>query len=198
MPNVVIVRFRGGVSLRAQTRILRQVGAQTRERITQLRVTVVSVPSVPRARALLEVSPLVMDATRDEIMHVLGAAPTPDDAFFSYQWGFRQAGFGTVWRRMSATRPVLVAVIDTGVDATQPDLAGVVQPEINLVSGSAVTGDDNGHGTAVAGVIAALADNGVGGAGVCSACSILPVKVMGSNGNGDLATVAAGIVRAAD
>ncbi|HEY2073847.1 MAG TPA: S8 family serine peptidase, partial [Gaiellaceae bacterium] len=47
-------------------------------------------------------------------------------------------------------------------------------------------------------VIAALADNGVGGAGVCSACSILPVKVMGSNGNGDLATVAAGIVRAAD
>lgn len=196
VPNVVVVRFRAGVSLRAQTRLLRQVGAQTRARITQLRVAVVSVASVPHAQAVLDASPLVIHATRDEVMHVLASAP--DDAFFSYQWGFRQAGFGTIWHRASASRPVLVAVLDTGVDATQPDLAGVLQPQINLVSGSTATGDDNGHGTAVAGVIAALADNGVGGAGVCSACSILPIKVMGSNGNGDLATVAAGIVRATE
>ncbi len=93
---------------------------------------------------------------------------------------------------------MIVAVIDTGVDATQPDLAGVVRPEIDLVDGGSSTGDDNGHGTAVAGVIAALANNGIGGAGVCGACSILPIKAMGSNGNGDLATVAAGIVKAAD
>jgi subtilisin family serine protease len=92
---------------------------------------------------------------------------------------------------------VLVAVLDTGVDASQADLAGALRSQIDLTGGGA-GGDDNGHGTAVAGVIAALANNGVGGAGVCSACSILPVKVMGANGNGDLATVAAGIVKAAD
>ncbi|MGH2971720.1 MAG: S8 family serine peptidase [Gaiellaceae bacterium] len=196
VPNVVVVRFRAGAGARAQAQLLHRIGARTRERIAQLRVAVVSVGSVARAQAKLDASPLVTHATRDEVMHVLGSVP--DDAFFSYQWGFRQAGFDTIWQRPSSGRPVIVAVLDTGVDATQPDLAGAVRPEINLISGSTVTGDDNGHGTAVAGVIAALANNGVGGAGVCAACSILPIKVMGSNGNGDLATVAAGIVRAAD
>jgi subtilisin family serine protease len=195
VPNVVVVRFRSGVSATAQAHLLRRIGATPRTRIPELRIAVVSVASVSRAQAKLDASPLVLHATRDEIMHVFGSAP--DDAFFSYQWAFRQANFDDLWSRPSNGRRVVVAVLDTGVDATQPDLAGVVRPQIDLVGGS-TTGDDNGHGTAVAGVIAALANNMTGGAGVCSACSILPIKVMGSNGNGDLATVAAGIVKAAD
>ena len=198
VPNVVVVRFRSGVPAAAQARLLRQIHAKPRERIPQIGVAVVKVASVMHAQAKLEASPLVLHATRDEILHVTGSVPVPNDAFFSYEWGFRQAGFGNVWRPQSRHRPVIVAVIDTGVDATQPDLAGAVRPQIDLVNGGSSTGDDNGHGTAVAGVIAALANNGVGGAGVCGACSILPIKTMGSNGNGDLATVAAGIVKAAD
>jgi subtilisin family serine protease len=196
VPNVVVVRFRSGVSAAAQARLLHRIGATPRTHISQLRIDVVSVASVPRAQAKLDASPLVLHATRDEVLHDFGSVP--DDTFFSYQWGFRQAGFSMLWRSPSGGRPVTVAVLDTGVDATQPDLAGVVRPQIDLVDGGASTGDDNGHGTAVAGVIAALANNGIGGAGVCAACSILPIKVMGSNGNGDLATVAAGIVKAAD
>jgi subtilisin family serine protease len=197
VPNVLVVRFRSGVSAAAQARLLHRIGARPRTHIQPLHIDVVSVASVARAQAKLDASPLVMHATRDEVLHVFASAP-PNDSFFSYEWGFRQAGFTTIWHRASSSRPVIVAVLDTGVDATQPDLAGVVRPQIDLVNGGASTGDDNGHGTAVAGVIAALANNGVGGAGVCSACSILPIKVMGSNGNGDLATVAAGIVKAAD
>ena len=197
VPNVVVVRFRANVPSAAQAKVLHRIGATPRERIPQLRTVAVSVASVARAQAKLEASPLVMSATRDEVMHVLGGTPSPDDTFFSYEWGFRQAGFGTLWQR-SGPRNVIVAVIDTGVDATQPDLAGVLRPQIDLVDGGSSTGDDNGHGTAVAGVIAALANNGAGGAGVCGACSILPIKAMGANGNGDLATVAAGIVRATD
>lgn len=196
VPNMLVVRFRNGVSAAAQARLLHRIGATPRTHIPQLRVDVVSVASVARAQAKLDASPLVLHATRDEVLHVLGSAP--DDSFFSYEWGFRRAGFGTIWRRSSMTRPVVVAVLDTGVDATQPDLAGVVRSQIDLVNGGSSAGDDNGHGTSVAGVVAALANNGVGGAGVCGACSILSIKVMGSNGNGDLATVAAGIVKAAD
>lgn len=133
VPNVVVVRFRAGVPAAAQARLLRQIEAKTRERIPQLRVNVVSVASVQRAQAKLDASPLVLHATRDEILHVLGSVP--NDTFFSYEWGFRQAGFGAIWRRPSAARPVIVAVIDTGVDATQPDLAGVVRPQIDLVDG---------------------------------------------------------------
>ena len=196
VPHVVVVHFADGVPAAEQAGLLRRIGAKVQERIPQLRTADVSVASVGRAPASLDASPLVTHTTRDEVLHVFGSLP--DDAFFSYQWGFREAGFGTIWNRPSASRPIVVAVVDTGVDATQPDLAGVVLPEVDLVPGDTSTGDDNGHGTAVAGVIAAIANNGIGGAGVCSACSILPIKVMGSNGNGDLATVAAGIVRAAD
>src|SRR5579872_1796537 len=146
VPHVVVVRFRDGVSARAKAQLLHRIGARTREAIPQLGVAVVSVASVQRAQAKLDASPLVMHATRDEVMHVLGSVP--DDTFFSYQWGFRQAGFGTIWRP-AASRNVIVAVVDTGVDASQPDLAGVVRPEVNLISGSTVSGDDNGHGTAV-------------------------------------------------
>jgi len=174
------VRFRSGVSAAAQARLLRQVGAKGRERIPQLGIVVVHVESVRRAQAKLEASPLVMHSTRDEILHVTGRAPSPNDAFFSYEWGFREAGFSNVWRPAKGRRPVIVAVIDTGVDATQPDLAGVVRPQIDLVDGGSSTGDDNGHGTAVAGVIAALANNGVGGAGVCSACACMSAALTGT------------------
>jgi subtilisin family serine protease len=196
VPNTLVVRFRSGVPAAQQARLLHRVGATQRTHIPQLHVDVVSVASMARAQAKLDASPLVLHATRDEVLHVFGSVP--DDTFFSYEWGFRQAGFSTIWRPSGAARPVTVAILDTGVDATQPDLAGVVRSQIDLVNGGSSTGDDNGHGTAVAGVVAALANNGIGGAGVCGACSILSIKVMGSNGNGDLATVAAGIVRAAD
>ena len=196
VPNTLVVRFRSGVSSASQARLLHRLGATRRMHIPQLHVDVVTVASVARAQAKLDASPLVMHATRDELLHVFGSVP--DDTFFSYEWGFRQAGFTSIWRPAGAARPVTVAVLDTGVDAMQPDLAGVVRSQIDLVNGGSSTGDDNGHGTAVAGVVAALANNGIGGAGVCSACSILSIKVMGSNGNGDLATVAAGIVKAAD
>ena len=64
------------------------------------------------------------------------------------------------------------------VDASQPDLSGAVLPGYNFVAGNTNTADDNGHGTAVAGVVAAHTGNGVGYVGVCDGCKILPVKVL--------------------
>lgn len=80
-----------------------------------------------------------------------------------------------------ATRPV-VAVLDTGVDARDPGLAGVVLPGRSFVPGSPDPGrDDDGHGTHVAGLIAAIAGNGFGSGGP-SAVRILPVTIADSEG----------------
>lgn len=198
LPGVLIVRFKSSVSYRRGESLLADLGAQTRARIPQIRERVVSVDSADRNRVLarLRASRLVADAQLDEVLHTSGVML--NDTFFSRQWGLKLAGFTTAWQKTHGTRSVVVAVLDTGVNAASPDLAGVVHGGVDLVNGRGSGADDNGHGTAVAGVIAALGNNGIGGAGVCWKCSILPIKVMGANGNGDLATVAAGIVRATD
>jgi subtilisin family serine protease len=89
-------------------------------------------------------------------------------------------------------------VLDTGVDASHPDLAGAVLPGFNVIADNTDSSDVEGHGTSVAGVIAARSNNTAGVAGICWTCSILPVKVLGDDGTGDMATLATGIVRAAD
>jgi subtilisin family serine protease len=97
---------------------------------------------------------------------------------------------------LSAAAPVVVAVVDSGVQADHPALAGRVLPGWNFVDGNGDTSDDNGHGTAVAGVV--VAAEGSTGTGACSECRILPVKVLDSHAVGNWETVAAGIVWAAD
>jgi subtilisin family serine protease len=197
MSNLLVVRFRRGVTQAQVSAELRGLGARTRSHIAALRIRTVAVEPARRDRVLAQLrrSPLVARADKDEVLRTMGVV-TPNDADYRLQWGVRLASFPAAWRRTHGAH-VLVAVVDTGVSSV-PDLAGAVRPGIDMIAGDSTPADTNGHGTAVAGVIAARANNGLGGAGVCSACTILPVKVMGAGGNGDLATVAAGIVRAAD
>jgi len=117
----------------------------------------------------------------------------PNDPLWSREWGPQAVGLPAVWAHPAATRSVVVAVIDTGVDPTQPDLSGRVLPGWNELTGTADTDDDNGHGTAVAGVVAARTGNALGTAGYCRTCSILPVKVLDASGHGSSTTIAAGI-----
>ncbi|MGZ4630650.1 MAG: S8 family serine peptidase [Oryzihumus sp.] len=80
---------------------------------------------------------------------------------------------------------VTVAVLDTGVDLDHPDLAPHLLPGATFVNGTSSADDDQGHGTEVAGVIAAVTDNGTGIAGVCPEGRLLPVKVADSGGHTD-------------
>jgi subtilisin family serine protease len=123
--------------------------------------------------------------------------PAPNDPLWQREWGPRAVSMPVVWR-LPLRRRVTVAVVDTGVDATQPDLAGVIVPGWNTLSGSADTADDNGHGTMVAGVIAGRANNRIGVAGYCRACTIMPVKVLDGSGHGSGAAIGAGIDWAID
>ena len=90
---------------------------------------------------------------------------------------------------------VIVAVLDTGVDASHPALAGRVLPGIDIATGKPVVSDGAGHGTHVAGIIAAAADGPM--RGVAPTAKILPVRVLGTGGNANL-TIARGIRWAAD
>jgi len=109
------------------------------------------------------------------------------------QWGLARMDFDSV-RKFGTGKDVIVAVVDTGVDGTHPELVGRVLPGIDLVDeGKDGRTDPNGHGTHVAGIIAAAID-GNGIEGLAPEAKILPVRVLGPDGSGDDADVAFGIL----
>jgi hypothetical protein len=102
---------------------------------------------------------------------------TPTDPLVSRQWYLTQSRFYEPWLTLPALERVPVAVIDSGVDATHPELAGRILDARSFVGGSARV-DALGHGTFVAGLIAAGVDNGIGIAGLAPSAELLVAKVV--------------------
>ncbi len=136
----------------------------------------------------------------------INAAELPNDPKFKKQWGLNQKDDHDIdapeaWDIEQGDASILVAVIDTGVLYTHPDLDdGRVRTDIDkdFVNNDDDALDDHGHGTHVAGIIAAETNNAEGIAGICRACQILPIKVLDSGGSGSAEGVASGIQYAAD
>jgi len=132
---------------------------------------------------------------------------TCNDPLSSQQWGLTRIQAAQAWAIATPQRTVYLAIIDTGVDATHPDLAQRVRRYSNgTVYGyntqlnNANTHDFHGHGTHCAGIAAAHTGNGIGIAGVASTApvQIMPVKVLNDQGIGTMTDVARGIIWAAD
>ncbi len=122
---------------------------------------------------------------------------TLDDPNEASQWGLSAGDYKAVWST-TVGAGVTVAVVDSGVRATHHDLAGAVLAGTDFVqTGGDGTNDANGHGTHVAGIIAARA-NGVGGVGGAPSVRILPVRVLDASGSGYMSDVASGVIYAAD
>ncbi len=120
------------------------------------------------------------------------------DPEIANQWGYTRLG-GSTLNEHTQGDGIVVAVIDTGVDATHPDLQGkVLQGWDSMNPDGNGNRDPNGHGTHVAGIIAATTNNGIGVAGIAPKVSILPVRVLDHTGNGDDGELALGIIWAVD
>ncbi len=102
---------------------------------------------------------------------------TPSDPLVSKQWYLGFSGFYAPWITLPSFEPIPVAVIDSGVDKSHPDLAGKILDAETFVGGSAKT-DELGHGTFVAGLIGAGVDNGIGIAGLAPSAQLLVAKVV--------------------
>lgn len=119
------------------------------------------------------------------------------DPLRDQQWGLDQARVPEAWK-VTRGRGVVVAVLDTGVDGTHPDLRGALLPGRDFsVNGDGSADDECGHGTNVAGIVAARRGNGVGIAGVAPEAKVLPLK-NGASCSVDLGATARAIRYAAD
>lgn len=124
--------------------------------------------------------------------------PETNDPFLNRQTYLRQIGATEAWKEINSNEEIVIAVVDTGVDLDHPDLEGNLVPGINLIERDKPPHDDNGHGTNVAGVIAAVGNNGMGTSGVLWKGKIMPIKALESSGRGDEEKLAEGIRYAVD
>lgn len=126
------------------------------------------------------------------------AATSAVDPLRSRQWGLDALGAERL-RALAGPAAPVVAVVDTGVDGRHEDLVGAVLPGLDLVRpGGDGWQDEDGHGTHVAGTVAALVGNGLGGQGVLARARVLPVRVLDGNGEGYTSDIAEGVLWAAD
>jgi subtilisin family serine protease len=197
-PRRVAVTFKSGVSRVRIAAVISDAGGTLEQAIPEIHAYLVGVEPERRAEVLasLQSSSAVASASKEPISEAFDTSP--DDTDWPQQDGLRVAGFPKAWDVTQGSSKIVVAVIDTGVDANHPDLRGALVPGWDFIGNDADPSDDHGHGTAVAGVVAARSNNHVGGAGICWRCLVMPIKALDARGSGDDTLIAAGIVWAAD
>jgi subtilisin family serine protease len=193
-PNRLLVRFRTGVSAAQEARVRHSMGATLmRDYHLVPGLELVKVASGPGPKALDVVASLSRDA------NVLYATPDvayrvqtiPDDPLYEQQWGMESIGAPEAWDRSTGNKSVIVAVLDTGIDLTHPDLEANIwtNPDPgqdgyvddihgwNFVSENNNPSDNYGHGTHVSGIIGAVGNNGIGVTGINWSVSLMPLKI---------------------
>ncbi|WP_047982206.1 S8 family peptidase [Ornithinibacillus contaminans] len=195
----VIVKFKDNTSVSAQSTVLAQVGANVKKDVDAVKSSflVLEVEDVEKVITALNNNPTIDYA---EPNYILSAAWSPNDTYFSpsYQYGLFNTDADLAWDVAKGSASQEIAVLDTGVDYTHPDLDGKVIRGYDFVQNDNTPLDQNGHGTHVAGIAAAETNNGTGIAGMAPNTKILAVRVLDASGNGSLADIADGITYAAD
>jgi thermitase len=213
-PGVLVVRFTPGTSASQRADIAARNGARIRTEEPALGVTLLDVPvgQELQEQARFSANPNVVYVEPDGIVQADNL--TPNDTLWPNQWGPQKAQADAGWsiypgtftgNQGTAATGVRVAVVDTGILDSHPDLNdGRVLTSLgaNCVNtfstcGSGSTVDDYGHGTHVAGIISAITNNGAGVAGIAYNSPLIPVKVLNKNGSGTDVAVANGILWAA-
>lgn len=160
--------------------------------------------------------PAVAFAEPDYLAHII---TIPNDPLYMEQWGLSKIEAPQAWDVITGSTDVVIAVIDSGMDIDHPDLAGQLWTNPGEIAGNGVDDDNNGyvddihgwnmvddngdlsdntgHGTEVAGIMAATGNNGLGVTGVCWQCQLMVVKVTQSGGVANYSDIVAGIAYAA-
>jgi serine protease len=187
----VIVQFKPKATTSARKAALSKVKATSDVSVTSDVVTVTGDVPAPELLKKVKADPAVALAS---LNYTRRKSATPNDWLYTnYQKYLPTVRVNQAWDLSKSAGTQTIAVLDTGVDAGHPDLAGHLLPGYNTFNTALAPNDGDGHGTATTGIIAAGTSNTIGIAGVAWNAKVRPVKVLDDNGSGSDANVINGI-----
>jgi len=195
----LVVQFEDGAHASSMSAIHRRVGATVIEMIPALNTYVVNVPRDQKWMSSIKYR-LNRHVARVEDDPIAQAVEVPDDPYLAEgrQWGLTMVDATSAWDTTHSTAGIVVAILDTGIDSSHPDLGSKIVAIQNFSSDSTAEPEGNNHGTHVAGIAAACTNNDTGVAGLGYDASLMNGKVLSSSGSGWSSDVAQGIIWATD
>jgi subtilisin family serine protease len=197
VPDRVLLKLKPDVSeIEAHTIIASQEAFED-QAIPGIAVRVLKVPASKLEKILdaLSHNPNVEFAEPDAIIE---PDFTPNDTYYGSQWHLPKIAAPAAWDKTLGSTSVIIAILDSGVDGTHPDLSAKMVAGWNTYNNNSSTADVFGHGTWVAGTAAASGNNGMGVASVALNCKLMPIRITDSSGYGYSSTMASGLTWAAD
>lgn len=125
-------------------------------------------------------------------VNVRGGGGTSVQPAQTMPWGITRINAPLVWPSGNTADPVKVGIIDTGISSSHPDLAANIKGGVNTINARRGWNDDNGHGSHVAGIVAAL-DNSQGVIGGAPKADLYAIKVLNSSGSGYYSDIIEGL-----
>lgn len=200
--NRILIQPRAGLSAENLAKILSVHQGRAR-RIGKSNLHVVDLPN-GSAKAVAKMLERHSQLKMVELDRIVLSNALPNDPYLGSQWHLNKVGALAAWDSAAGMgEGVKIAILDSGVDPSHPDLVGNLIAGYNFMDGNANTSDTCGHGTAVAGAAAAVSNNSSGVASIAGKAKIMPVKIATYNGTAGgcyayYSTVASGINFAAD
>ncbi|MFW6269147.1 MAG: S8 family serine peptidase, partial [Bacillota bacterium] len=197
----MIVRFQSGTNKSEMEQKIKNNGYIPLEFLEELNAALVKIPEekiTSQAKNILAQDPSVLSATDNKILSIFDYT-TPNDEYYDKQWAPSVIRLPQTWRDAEGSSRIRMAVIDTGINYNHFELSDFIDLDsgYNFVDDTDDPFDGHGHGTHVAGIIGAKANNEKGVVGVMWDSELLPVKVLDDSGSGSEWSVSQGILYAA-
>ncbi len=212
-PGEVLVKYRSAARDAAAERLGNRLGARTLRVFAHRAIHHLRLPEGTTVAEALDLYRQDPDVEVAEPNYYRYLRRTPGDPSFGSLWGMTRISAPAAWDLATDCRLTVVALVDSGADTTHPDLSaniwvnpgetaadgidndgnGKIDDTLgwDFVSGDNDPIDGNGHGTHVAGTLAAAGDNGTGVAGVCWRAKIMVLRAFDATGLGTVADIVA-------